>query len=157
MPSTFTGSVNFQNWPSDNHTHFTQQLSRCRGEKVCLCRVLLSLQLPFSSPLHQLHSQGDRKAADTDKHDFKTSIQKLFPTSTVGRWRLRCRRMRRWSSCQSPWRSVVGGAYIPGWRPVVGQVHLCLLVTPPTGPLQGLMGTTLCWTCSCPFVVRLSS
>lgn len=45
------------------------------------------------------------------------------------------------------WRSVMGGAYIPRWWPVIGQDHFCLHVIPPMGPQQGLMGITLSWTC----------
>lgn len=67
----------------------------------------------------------------------------------MGQWCFRCRCKRCWSVYQSPWILVVGGAYIPGWWPVVGQLHLCFLITPPTGPPQGFSGTTLCWTCLC--------
>lgn len=130
-----------------------------------------SPSLPFSSPFHHPSSSSTvrviiKKAAVNDKQYSerrKSSSSPLpYPAhflpvlwanddSGAGVWGV-----GQAVSHPDP-RSVVGGAYIPRWRPVVGQFHLCLLVTPPTGPLQGLMGTTICWTCSCLFVVQLSS
>lgn len=88
-----------------------------------------------------------RKCADT-----RWQLLLLLPVRGPMRVQAAVAAMRRWSSCQSPWRSVVGEAYIPRWRPVVGQVHACLLLAPPTGPRQGLMGNTICWTSSSLFV-----
>lgn len=50
-----------------------------------------------------------------------------------------------WSN--ATWRSVMGGAYIPRWWPVIGQDHFCLQVIPPMGPQQGLMGMPVWPTC----------
>lgn len=119
-------------------------------------RLPLSFSLPSSTSTVWVIS---RKAADSDKSLSEKQDKKnpTYPTCAAGQWGLRRCRWRSGSSCQSPHRSMVGGAFISWRHPFSDQVHLCLLLTLPTGASGGIMGAALRWACLCQSVIQLHS